>query len=146
MIEDEDDDAEYAEPSELRQGMEESIASGCLHPPVVPGALPSLPDNIDVVVDARNEEASPTNVAIIKTVRSISVGTANLGRTTKRRMKKRRMKKRRARKASNWQFPKSLLVLVRVKLVLVAAKCSSTTHRRSSHKDCPYNKKHHMGK
>ena len=61
-------------------------------------------------------EASPTNVAIIKIVCSISVDTASLGRTIKRRMK------RRARKASNWQFPKSLNVFVRVKLALLATR------------------------
>ena len=77
MIDDEDeDDAEYADPSELRQGLEENIASGNNNPPDISSPLPRLPNNVVVNIGGHG-----------------------------------------------------------------CKKCGSTTHKRSSHKDCPYNKR-----
>ena len=73
----EDEEEEYIDPSELRQGIEESIASGSAQPPNVVSTLPTVPDDIDVCVGGRG-----------------------------------------------------------------CNKCGSLTHKRSNHKDCPYNRRH----
>lgn len=77
MINDDEDedDVEYVDPAELRQGLEEIIASGNNNPPDTSSPLPRLPDNVIVNIGGQG-----------------------------------------------------------------CKKCGSTTHKRSNHKDCPYNK------
>ena len=144
MIEDENDDAEYTDPSELRQGIEESVASGCFNPPVVPGALPSLPDYIDIRIGGHG----------CKKCGSLTHKQSNHRDCpfNKHWQSKSEEDKEEEDEEEEGKEGEQLAVSKITPHVGQSEasfggckKCGSTAHRRSSHKDCPYNKKNHTG-
>ena len=136
----EDDDAEYTNPSELRQGIEESVASGSLNPPVVPGTLPSLPDNVDISISGRGCKKCGSLTHKRSNHKDCPF---NKHRHSKSREKDNEEEDEEEEGEEGKQLAVPDITPHDGQSDAGCKKCGSTTHKRSSHKDCPYNKKHH---
>lgn len=143
-VDDDEEEEEYLDPSELRQGIEESIATGTAHPPSIPSTLPTLPNDIDVCIGGRgckkcgsfthkrsNHKDCPYNKQHQHN-ESMEEESTELQQGSKDSI-------------ATSQSPSVSSMLPTLPNDISGRgckKCGSLTHKRSSHKDCPYNKRH----